>query len=170
MLQIQTNKQNPNADAKFTSNSNVAEGDLAPQFSLPDQDGNIVSLADYYGKQSLVLFFYPKDYSPNCTLESIAFLGKYKAFVDLGAEVLGVSDDSPESHNSFCQKLNLHFRLLTDKGHKVRDEYGEKLLRGKNSSRVTYVIDKHGIVRMVYAATFWAGKHSSKALMSVRSL
>jgi peroxiredoxin Q/BCP len=136
----------------------------APNFKLIDQDGVERQLTDYRGKSTVVIFFYPKDYTPVCTLEAIAFRDSYKEFREVGAEVIGISADEPQSHASFCDSNNLPFRLLTDKNNVVRDLYGASSIFGNIGSRVTYVIDKSGIVRSIYRSALRAKKHVQASL------
>ncbi len=145
-------------------------GDPAPHFSLPDQENRITTLSQYLGKKDVVLFFYPKDYTPICTLESIAFRELYHQFAEANAEVLGLSSDPPESHASFCDQLKLPFRLLTDAQHRVRDQFGARTMLGTSASRVTYVIDKKGIIRGIFVNTFAAARHANDALALLKNL
>ena len=101
----------------------LGPGDTAPPFALRDQWGNLVSLNDYEGRKTVVLFFYPKDYAPSCTLEAIAFRESYADFAARGAEVIGVSQAEPEAHSALVTLLNLPFKLLTDPRHCVRDRF-----------------------------------------------
>ncbi|MCW4012068.1 MAG: peroxiredoxin, partial [Candidatus Bathyarchaeota archaeon] len=103
---------------------NVKVGEPAPDFTLPDQDGEPVTISSYHGESSVVLFFYPKDFSPGCTTQACHFRDSYEDFTDLGAEVLGVSSDSVESHKRFLDEYLFPFRLLSDEGDKVRKLYG----------------------------------------------
>lgn len=102
----------------------VKVGDTAPDFTLPAQDGSTISLRDFRGQQAVVLYFYPKDDTPGCTAESCAFRDQYEVFKTAGAEVIGVSGDSSESHQKFAAKHNLPFTLLSDKDNQVRKQYG----------------------------------------------
>src|SRR3712207_9161708 len=101
----------------------VKVGDTAPDFTLPSQNGTPVNLRDFRGK-AVVLYFYPKDDTPGCTAESCAFRDQHEVFKTAGAEVIGVSGDSPESHQKFAAKYQLPFTLLSDKGDQVRKQYG----------------------------------------------
>jgi peroxiredoxin Q/BCP len=126
-------------------------GDPAPDFSAPDQDGNVVSLEDFKGKK-LVLYFYPKDNTPGCTAEACDLRDNYERFMSEGYEILGVSADSQKSHQNFIKKYDLPFRLLSDVDKKVLEAYnawGEKKMYGKSYMgvmRKTYVIDETGII------------------------
>ena len=144
--------------------------DRAPDFSLPSQDGKIVSLKDFLGKKSVVLYFYPKDDTPGCTKEACTFRDSFQGFQDAGAEVLGVSSDSPESHTRFISKHHLPFTLLSDQDGTVRKLYGVPASMGVLPGRVTYVIDKDGIVRLVFNSMLDAPKHVSEAMRIIKTL
>ena len=145
------------------TDSAVQIGDMAPEFNLPDPQGQMVSLAEFRGKASVVLFFYPRDYTPICTLESIAFRDSYEDFKKVGAEVIGISEDDPQSHAGFCAKHNLPFKLLTDKSHQTLKKYGAHSLFG-GMNRVTYVIGMDGKVKSIYQSALRAKKHVTSAL------
>ena len=129
-------------------------GTKAPAFTLPDEDGKMVSLADFAGKR-VVLYFYPKDNTPGCTRQACAFAGAYEAFRELDAVVIGVSKDSVASHQKFAEKYGLPFILLSDPELSAIQAYGvwqEKKLYGKVSMgvvRTTYVIDGNGVIEKV---------------------
>ena len=129
-------------------------GTKAPEFTLPDKDGNAVSLADFAGKK-VVLYFYPKDNTPGCTRQACAFAGAYEEFKKINAVVIGVSKDSVASHQKFAEKHNLPFILLSDQDLTAIQAYGvwqEKKLYGKVSMgvvRSTFVIDENGMIEKV---------------------
>jgi peroxiredoxin Q/BCP len=148
----------------------VKIGDLAPDFELPVEGGEKVRLSDFRGKKTVVLYFYPKDDSPGCTKEACAFRDNYEQFKDAGADVLGVSSDTLESHGLFSVKLGLPFKLLSDEGGKVRKLYGVPSSFGLIPGRVTYVIDKEGVVRYIFNSQIDAEKHMKESLRIVRSL
>src|SRR5713226_3870901 len=104
--------------------SAVKVGDTAPDFTLESKSGEKVSLADFRGKKNVVLYFYPKDETMGCTREACGFRDRYEAFTDLGAEVVGISSDSIESHKKFAEHHNLPFTLLSDPKKFVRKMYG----------------------------------------------
>ena len=104
--------------------SKVEVGSIAPDFILPSQSGQMVSLTDFVGEKPVVLFFYPKDDTPGCTKEACAFRDDHEGFGKLDAEVIGISSDSVESHRSFAAKHNLPYTLLSDEEKKVRKLYG----------------------------------------------
>ena len=126
-------------------------GDKAPGFTLPDQNGNMISLKDFYGK-TVVLYFYPKDNTPGCTRQACAFAAKYNEFVQKETVVIGISRDSTASHKKFADKHDLPFILLSDPEHQIIEQYGawqEKKLYGKVSMgivRTTFVINGNGII------------------------
>ncbi len=150
--------------------SAVKEGDRAPDFSLLSQTGERVNLQDLLGKTAIVLYFYPKDDTPGCTAESCAFRDSYQVFQDAGAEVIGISADSPESHQQFAAKHQLPFTLLSDTGNQVRKLFGVPSTLGILPGRVTYVIDKEGIVRKVFNSQLNFKAHVDEALQTLRSL
>ena len=129
-------------------------GTKAPDITLPDKNGNPVSLSDFSGKR-VVLYFYPKDNTPGCTRQACAFAQNYQAFRDLGVEVIGVSKDSVASHEKFAAKYELPFILLADPDLTVLQAYDvwkEKKLYGKVSMgvvRSTYVIGPDGVIEKV---------------------
>ena len=129
-------------------------GMKAPLFTLPDQDGNSVSLADFAGKK-VVLYFYSKDNTPGCTRQANAYAQAYEAFRDLGAVVIGISRDSSVSHRRFSDKYELPFLLLSDPERTAIEAYDvwqEKKLYGKVSMgvvRTTYIIDGSGVIEAV---------------------
>ena len=130
-------------------------GTKAPVFSLPDKDGNMISLENYRGKR-VVLYFYPRDNTPGCTREACAFAGAYEGFKQKDVVVIGVSKDSQTSHQKFAEKYNLPFILVSDPeltAIKAYDVWQEKKLYGKVSFgvvRSTYIIDPEGVIEKVY--------------------
>ncbi|OCQ90542.1 peroxiredoxin [Nostoc sp. MBR 210] len=148
----------------------VKVGDIAPDFTLPAQNGATVSLNDFRGQKAVVLYFYPKDDTPGCTAESCAFRDQYEVFKDAGAEVIGVSGDSSESHQKFAAKYNLPFILLSDKGDQVRKQYGATAAFGLFPGRVTYVIDQQGVVQYVFDSMLNFQGHVTEALKTLQTL
>ncbi|MEM7371591.1 MAG: peroxiredoxin [Bacteroidota bacterium] len=149
----------------------LAVGDQAPAFSLPNQDGEVVSLSDFAGKKHIVLYFYPKDETPGCTKEACGFRDQYEAFTDAGAEVIGVSFDSVRSHQKFSSNRNLPFQLLSDSNKEVSKRYGvTNSLFGLLPGRETFVIDKTGIVRHRFASQFQIDPHIEDALKVIQGL
>jgi peroxiredoxin Q/BCP len=148
----------------------VKVGDKAPDFTLPSQLGDNVTLSEYFGKKNIVLYFYPKDESPGCTREACTFRDSYEELTSLGAEVIGVSSQSVESHKSFATHYGLPFILLSDSENKVRQLYGVPSTMGIVPGRVTYIIDKKGIVRHIFSSQSQAEKHVEEAIKTLREL
>jgi peroxiredoxin Q/BCP len=148
----------------------IGVGDKAPDFKLSDQTGRHVSLADFRGQKAVVLYFYPKDETPGCTKEACSFRDSYEDFVKAGAEVIGVSGDSVDRHKSFAEHHRLPFTLLADDGNHLRKAYGVPSTLWILPGRVTYVIDKQGVVRHVFDSQLQATKHIDEALAVVRTL
>ena len=145
-------------------------GDAAPDFSLPSQKGGVVNLRDLLGTCEVVLYFYPKDNTPGCTAEAKAFRDSYEVFREMGAEVVGVSSDSVDSHIDFASRCDLPFTLLSDPGGKVRKLYGVPPTLGLLPGRVTYVIDANGVVRHIFNSQFNATKHVEEAIRVLKSI
>ena len=148
----------------FAGTSGVKAGDRAPEFALPDRTGKTIRLSDYRGRKPVVLYFYPKDDTPGCTKEACAFRDQYQDFQDAGAEVIGVSSDSSKSHEKFAKRHKLPFTLLSDASGEVRKKYGVPATMGLLPGRVTYVIDRKGIVRHVFNSQLQATRHVAEAL------
>lgn len=145
----------------------IGVGDVAPDFTLANQKGKSVKLSKFRGLfgKPVVLYFYPSDGSPSCTKEAVAFRDSYKEFKKAGAEVIGVSSDDVESHADFAEENDLPFSLLVDEQDSVRKEYGiPKDFLGLLKGRQTYVIDKSGVVQMVFNSQFAPEKHVEEAL------
>jgi thioredoxin-dependent peroxiredoxin len=145
-------------------------GDAAPDFTLPAANGKLVALADFRSRSEVVLFFYPKDNTPGCTREACSFRDSYESFRDAGAEVIGVSSDSGESHEQFAGRFRLPFVLLSDHDGTVRARYGVAKTLGILPGRVTFLIDKQGIVRFVFASQFQPAQHVAGALRALKEL
>lgn len=142
----------------------IREGSKAPDFTLASQDGSMVSLSSFFGKKSLVLFFYPKDESYGCTKEACSFRDNYEVFTEAGAEVIGISSDDQKSHMSFASNHRLQFLLLSDPDGKVAELYNVRKTLGIFPGRVTYVIDRQGIIRKIFSSQISFGKHVEEAL------
>lgn len=143
-------------------------GDRAPDFSATTHDGRTVRLADFLGHRGLVLFFYPRDGTPVCTQEACAFRDSYEQFTAAGVEVIGVSSDSESTHRDFAAQHHLSFPLISDADGTLRKAFGVPKTLGVFPGRVTYVIDKDGIVRLVFAAQLASDEHVRQALDAVR--
>lgn len=127
----------------------LEEGDKAPDFTLTADDGRQVSLSGYYDKQAIVLYFYPKDFTSGCTKQACNFRDNISGIEQYGAVVLGVSIDNAESHKKFKEEHNLNFTLLADTTKAVSQQYSG-LNQNGSANRVTFIIDKSGIIRKIY--------------------
>ena len=135
--------------------SELVAGAKAPIFSAPDQTGKVVSLGDFAGK-TVILYFYPKDDTPGCTVEACSFRDEFAVFKKKGAVILGVSPDSQKKHTTFIEKFSLPFPLLADEDHKIAEAYSvwvEKSMYGRKymgMERSTFVIGPDGKLKAVY--------------------
>ncbi|MDB4874705.1 MAG: bcp [Gemmatimonadetes bacterium] len=138
-----------------TEGSAVTVGEMAPDFTVLNDQDQRVSLSDFRGKP-VILFFYPKDDTPGCTVEACSFRDALPRFAGLDAVVLGISPDSPKSHRKFKQKFELPYALLSDEGHAVSEQYGlwvEKTMWGRKYmgvARTTFVIDASGRIARIF--------------------
>ena len=148
----------------------VNVGDKAPDFTLPSQTGENITLSKFFGKKNIVLYSYPKDESRGCTKEACTFRDNYEVFKDLGAEVIGISSQTVESHQSFASHHNLPFILLSDIDSKVRELYGVPSTLGVLPGRVTHIIDKEGTIRHIFSSQFQPEKHIQEALDVLKRL
>lgn len=137
---------------------------------MPSGRGNFVSLTDFLGNKNVVLYFYPKDYTPGCTREACSFRDSYSALKELDAEIVGISSDSVSSHEEFARDEQLPFPLLSDPDGSTRRAYGVKSTLGVIPGRTSFVIDKQGIIRHVYSSQIHPERHVEEALMALRSL
>ncbi len=150
-------------------------GSVAPSFTLFDQDNQAVSLEEFRDKQNVVIYFYPKDNTPGCTLEAQEFSNSIAEYRALETTVLGISRDSVGSHQKFCSLLGLKVRLLSDPEHQVIEAYGAwqlKKMMGKEFMgivRSTFLIDKEGIIRQVWPKVTPAG-HALSVLEAIKKL
>jgi len=148
----------------------IQVGDRAPELTLTTHDGRRVSLADFKGRQAVVVFFYPKDNTPICTREACAFRDAYEDFVQAGAVVIGVSGDSDVTHREFAETQRLPYLLAADRDGSLRHAFGVPKAFGVLPGRVTYVIDREGVVRQVFQSQFSGRKHVEEALRTLRAL
>jgi peroxiredoxin Q/BCP len=153
----------------------LSVGDKAPNFHMPADDGSNVSLVDYVGKQHLVLYFYPRDDTPGCTIEAKEFRDNQKAFAKLGAAIIGVSKDDIKSHCKFRDKFDLSFLLASDAESDVCERYGvwvEKNMYGKKYmgiSRETFLISKAGSIAAHWPKVKPEG-HAAEVLEALKAL
>lgn len=148
----------------------VEVGDQAPDFTARTADGREISLADFRDRQALVLFFYPRDNSPICTQEVCGFRDAYQDLLELGAAVIGVSGDSADSHRSFAASQRLPYDLIPDENGALRKLFGVPKSLFVLPGRVTYVIDRQGIVRLKYDSQLLASSHVKEAMQTLRNL
>src|SRR3989475_9734812 len=148
----------------------VEIGSPAPRFRLQTSAGDYVSLEDLHVKKNVVVYFYPKDFTNGCPAEACEFRDSYEEFKNLGAEVIGISSDSQKSHRAFATENKLLFILLSDPDGSVRKSYGVKKTFGLVPGRVSFVIDKNGIVRHVFSSQSRAAAHVGEALAMLKSL
>lgn len=139
--------------------------DILPEFSLKDQNGKIFNIENLLSKKAIVLYFYPKNETPGCTKQACAFRDHYQDFINAGAEVIGISSDSEDSHGSFADHHNLPYVLLSDTGGRIRKKFGIKPdLMGLIPGRVTFVINKKGIIVYIFKSQLRIEKHITEAL------
>jgi thioredoxin-dependent peroxiredoxin len=147
--------------------ASLKTGFPAPDFELPDQNGSLVRLSQHRGKRPVVVYFYPKDDTTGCTIEACKFRDDFDRFRVTGAEIIGISDDSPESHARFAAKYGLPFTLLSDKGGRIRKLYGVKKTFGVIPGRVTFVIDRRGVVCHQFSSQSSPARHVEEALVAL---
>ena len=147
--------------------SDLKPGAPAPDFELPDQNGKLVRLSQYRGKRPVVIYFYPKDDTGGCTAQACSFRDGFPRFEAVDAEILGISDDSVESHRKFAAKYSLPFTLLSDKGGAVRKLYGVKKTLGIIPGRVTYVVGRDGNLLHIFSSQTAFQRHVEEALSAL---
>ncbi len=145
-------------------------GDQVPDLMVTTETGERHALSALRRGQAAVLFFYPKDDTPLCTKEACSFRDAFEDFVEAGAVVLGVSADTPDSHRAFQRRHVLPYTLLSDEDGALRKAFAVPRVLGLLDGRVTYVIDREGVVRHVFNARFAAERHVTEALAVVRKL
>jgi peroxiredoxin Q/BCP len=145
-------------------------GQPAPRFRREAHDGTQVTVADGALPKVLVLYFYPKDETPGCTVEACGFRDAYVDFVDAGATVVGVSGDSLASHRAFARNHDLPFLLISDADGSLRRAFGVGRTLGLLPGRVTFVIDREGVIRHVFDSQIRARRHVAEAMRVVKQL
>jgi peroxiredoxin Q/BCP len=144
--------------------SKIQVGDTVPNFILKDQNGTDFSVTNLIGKKAMVIYFYPKDDTPGCTKEACSFRDEFQDFTDLNVEVIGISSDNVASHKKFSEKYKLPFTLLADTKKEVQKLFGvPRSILGLIPGRVTYIVNKKGIVIYVFNSLGNAEKHISEA-------
>ncbi|WP_310559439.1 peroxiredoxin [Flavobacterium sp.] len=148
----------------------LALGDKIPDFIAKDSTGNDFNSSSVIGKKPVVFYFYPKDNTPGCTAQACSFRDQYEDFKDLGAEVIGISSDSVQSHEKFAKRYKLPFLLLSDNDKKLRKLFGVKTnLFGLLPGRVTYVADKNGVIHLIFDSLV-ATNHIPRALKIIKKM
>jgi peroxiredoxin Q/BCP len=151
----------------------LAEGSVAPDFTMRDKDGKTMNLSELHSKKSVVVYFYPKDFTPGCTMEATEFSRDYKKFRDAGIEIVGISPDSEESHQKFRDKMGMPYPLVADTENEVSKKYGVyglKSFMGREYmgvNRSTFLVDKSGKIVRIYRKVKPAG-HSEEVLDALR--
>lgn len=148
----------------------LTAGDALPNLELLASDGERVRLHDCFGPRALVIYFYPKDHTFGCTLESCDFRDQYQRFLDLGAQIVGISRDGVASHKSFVEQHRLPFRLLSDVSGAAHAAFGVKKALGLLPARVTFVAERPGVIRFVYRSEIAFKAHVSEALLALQRL
>ncbi len=149
----------------------IKVGDKLPDFTLLDQDNKEVKMASVIGTGPLVIYFYPKDDTPGCTIEACSFRDQFAEFQNYGVQIFGISADSPESHRAFKKKYSLPFTLLSDPDREIQNLFGiKKNFLGMIDGRVTYIIDNSGIVVHLFESQIRPKKHITEALNILKEL
>lgn len=147
----------------------LTQGDQVPSFILKDQKGNNFNIDELIGEKNLVIYFYTKDETSVCTAQASSFRDNYQDFTDLGAEVIGISSDSEDSHQKFAANHNLPFILLSDNKQTVRNTFGVPTdMLGLLPGRYTYVVNKKGEIILVFNSALNAQKHIDAALEALK--
>ncbi|WP_373652206.1 peroxiredoxin [Schlesneria sp. DSM 10557] len=145
-------------------------GDVAPDFTVVASNGQTVRLSEFRGKQSVVLFFYPGDNTPICTKEACSFRDAYEDFLKLGAVVIAVSADSNETHQKFADEKKLPFLMIADQDNALRKLFGVSNVMFLFPRRITYLIDRDGIVRSKFNSQLSGTEHVTQALQTLREI
>ena len=157
-----------NGEIKMDTHANLI-GEKFPQFSLKDSEKKTVNFDDLLGRWS-VIFFYPKDGSPGCTIESCTFRDKYEQIVSLGAQIIGVSSDSVSRHQRIKKKHRLQYTLLSDPQSRLSKKMRLKRTLGFIRARVTFVVDPEGVIRGSVTSQFNPTKHVKSAIRQLEEL
>lgn len=147
----------------------VKVGDKAPDFEGPTGEGNSLGLKDFLGKKNVVLYFYPKDDTSGCTREACSFRDNLQPLRSLGAEIIGISTDSVESHKKFSTKYKLPFPLISDKEKRIAKAYGVLKDTGTSTFRVTFIIDKNGKIAKIFPKVD-VSKHTEEVAAALKKL
>jgi peroxiredoxin Q/BCP len=147
----------------------VKVGDIAPDFDGLTSDGSRLTLKAFIGRKNVVLYFYPKDDTPGCTKEACSFRDNLRTIRDMGAEVVGVSLDSVNSHKKFAEKYHLSFPLISDEKKRIAKAYGVLRDTGTSTNRVTFLIDKMGKVAKIFPKVD-VTKHTEELVTALKDL
>ena len=147
----------------------IEVGDKVPTFTLLDQNGNSVTVNDAQGKP-MVIYFYPKDDTPGCTKQACQFRDQYERFLEFEALVIGISSDNVASHKKFAEEFNLPFTLLSDTKKDVRKLFGVPKSLLLLPGRVTYIIDRNGVVQYIFSSQFGIEQHIETALQKLEKI
>lgn len=147
----------------------LKKGDKAPEFTLPDDQGNTVSLKDVLSNGPLILYFYPADFTPGCTKEACDIRDMHEDISDVGFQVIGISPQDSDSHTRFRDKYELPFRLLDDSQKEVIEAYGVNGPLGFGVRRATFLINQDGIIENVVLADLMIGKHGDFIRRAIHS-
>lgn len=145
-------------------------GAIAPDVVVYDDLKKPVHIKDLYVQGKLVLFFYPRDFSPNCTKQACLFRDSYQDFINVGARVVGISSDDDQSHQSFRKKYRLPYELYSDMDGQAAKAFGIKKTLGILPGRITFVLDKEGVCQLVFSSQMQLQKHVEKALNVLKGL
>jgi len=149
----------------------IAKGEPAPDFEGTLAGGKPLRLRDFRGRRHVILYFFPKDFTPGCTREACAFRDRRAEVAALDAEVIGVSLDTPEKHAAFAESYQLPYPLVSDRSAAIASAFGVSRLGGwLPTRRVTFVIDKQGVVRHVIESEFRIERHIDEAIEKLREL
>jgi peroxiredoxin Q/BCP len=146
----------------------LKEGDKLPRLYLNDENNNPHNLYDYVSNKGLVVYFYPKDGTPGCTAQACSFRDSYEDFIKAGANVVGISKDTPSSHKKFKADYRLPFPLLSDIDGKASEQFGVPKLLGFLEGRVTFVADKNGVIIYTFNSSLLPTKHIANALEAIQ--
>ncbi len=160
----------PSTPVLAQKTNKIEVGSHIPEFKLPDQNGKMFDINSVLGKENLVIYFYPKDGTTGCTTEACTFRDKMPSFVQSDAKVIGISGDDVASHQKFAKKYNLNFTLLADQGNKVRKLFGVPAsMMGTIPGRVSYVVNKKGVVIHIYNSLTNPEQHVTEALSALKN-
>ena len=149
----------------------IQNGSRVPTFALLDQNGKLFDIASVLGKKNLVIYFYPKDDSPGCTKEACSFRDQYEVFRQADAEIIGISSDDVDSHKRFAEKYHLTYTLLSDQEGRIRELFGvPSSLLGLLPGRVTYVVNKQGIVVHTFDSQFESEMHIEESIAALKTI